>query len=554
MITSLIKVKLNYFVKVLTLALMAVMFAGSFLWPFVTAAQGSLSLSISPTLFEMTANPDDRFVSVVRVINPNPFDITVTAEPVNFMPKGEGGEGVFRPIENEDDQTSTLAGWIFLESTIITVAAEQTAEVPFTIEVPEDAPPGGHFAAMLIGTKSLGSDENRNNVETSQVVTSLVFLRVTGDINESGSIREFRSVDKVVERPEVDFSLRFQNDGNVHILPQGEIRIFNMWGQERGVLPVNRQTMFGNVLPDSIREYRFNWSGEWSLADMGRYKAVATLAYGQDSRQFVNSETSFWLIPWKILLLVILAFSAFAAVMTWGIKLYIRKMLRMAGVVPGEEVFPSPAKSERKVSVVAPLEEGILDLRHRMAASKTVSSKFAAVFSFVSQYKLFFALAGTAIVFIVLLAGYVRGASINERQYEVTVSSAGEDVTITSEDIKYNELKDQQVENQDEKKDVETSVVSLVPPIKIVNQSGVNGLAAELRLKLETAGYEVAELTNEMGSSENNTVIVYAPEYSSEALQLSLDVYGALTSSFDDLTDSQAPIVIYVGKDLENAR
>ena len=31
----------------------------------------------------------------------------------------------------------------------------------------------------------------------------------------------------------------------MHIQPQGDIKIFNMWGQERGVIPVNRQTMFG---------------------------------------------------------------------------------------------------------------------------------------------------------------------------------------------------------------------------------------------------------------------------------------------------------------------
>ena len=55
-------------------------------------------LSVSPTLFEMTANPEQTWSSNVRVINANPFPITVFTEVVNFAPAGDAGQGTLIPV------------------------------------------------------------------------------------------------------------------------------------------------------------------------------------------------------------------------------------------------------------------------------------------------------------------------------------------------------------------------------------------------------------------------------------------------------------------------
>ena len=255
---------------------------------YYALAQSALSLSVSPTIFDMSANPTQEWTSTVRVINPNPYELKVFANVVNFRPQGEDGQGRFVPIVEEESKGKSMAEWVDVTREEIIIPAEQTKELPFTITVPEDAPPGGHFAAMLIGTKP-PEERSSSQMVTSQIVTSLLFLRVTGDVNEDGDIRSFRTADRVIEKPEAIFELRFENKGNVHILPQGEIQIKNMWGQERGIIPINRNTLFGNVLPDSVRQYRFSWTGEWSIADMGRYTAIASLAYGEDVRKFSSS-------------------------------------------------------------------------------------------------------------------------------------------------------------------------------------------------------------------------------------------------------------------------
>ena len=175
----------------------------------------------------------------------------------------------------------------------------------------------------ILRTKPPQNQTGQTRLQTSQMVTSLFFAKIAGDISESGSIREFATVKTLSGEPEATFSLRFENRGNVHLQPQGDIRIYNMWGQERGVIPINQQSQFGNVLPDSVRKYVFTWKGEWSPADIGRYRASVALAYGTEARQFASAETYFWVLPVMLILGVVLGLIIFFGLVTWFVKLYV---------------------------------------------------------------------------------------------------------------------------------------------------------------------------------------------------------------------------------------
>ena len=514
---------------------------------YYALAQSALSLSVSPTIFDMSANPTQEWTSTVRVINPNPYELKVFANVVNFRPQGEDGQGRFVPIVEEESKGKSMAEWVDVTREEIIIPAEQTKELPFTITVPEDAPPGGHFAAMLIGTKP-PEERSSSQMVTSQIVTSLLFLRVTGDVNEDGDIRSFRTADRVIEKPEAIFELRFENKGNVHILPQGEIQIKNMWGQERGIIPINRNTLFGNVLPDSVRQYRFSWTGEWSIADMGRYTAIASLAYGEDVRKFSSSETTFWVLPWKAFLLTIAIFFAFMYIITWGIKLYIRRMLVMSGVVPGQNNnTATPVQPRRRVSVVAPIEAGMLDLSQKWKNTQNASEKIGSILSLIGKYKVFFIVLASIVAFVSIISLYINAASISERPYNVTVDGVSGSESISSEELIYEEKK------SETRAVSENETNQTLPTIKIVNRSGVPGLAADLSIRLESEGYNIVSIENDLGTNDSNTVIVYSSEEAESALELSQLMYGALLSRFDSAETQEAEITIYVGTDLENA-
>ena len=516
-------------------------------------AQQSVSYTVSPTIFDMTANPGQTFRSTLRIINTNKFELHVYIDINNFVPKGDDGVPEFLPLDKNSSNKTLLAEWIESDRELV-IGAEQTMELPLIINVPSDASPGGHFAAVMVGTRPPADGQKETRVQTSQAISSLIFLRVTGDITEISSIRSFRTSSYFLSKPEATFEVRIENKGNVHLQPQGEIKIFNMWGQERGVIPINQQTLFGNVLPNSVRKFVFTWSSEWSFSDIGRYTAVATLAYGVDTRQFMTANTAFWIIPWKILLAFIIVIGGFMSLVSWAIKAYVRRMLVLAGVTPERMQALSVAETkgkpktkknieetvkEKTKRITAPIEAGILDLRSKLQGRNNFKARFEAVVTFVKIYWKFFVVFAALLVFIALLVWFFKGAFGPARDYTVRLESEGREVTITA---------DTPASTTTNPVSAEASTTA----ISIINRSGKEELTKKVSDILTAQGYTPNSTANDFGSPEEKTVIVYDAKDVDKAFAISKLLGKALLSAYSD-KNTHNEIIIYIGKDAETA-
>ena len=511
-------------------------------------AQESLTLSISPSLFDMSVNPGQEWRSTLKIINVNKYDLTVYIDVVNFRPQGEGGDGRFIPVE-AGGEGATLAEWFTITKEAVLIPREQSTEVPFSVLVPNDASPGGHFAAILVGTKPLVPESGQAKVQTAQVVTSLFFARVAGDIVEKGDIREFITTDSFLSSPEATFGLRFENKGNVHLQPQGEIKILNMWGQERGIIPINQTSQFGNVLPDSIRNFTFSWKGEWSVTDIGRYTALVNLAYGTEARQFATAETSFWVIPYKLLLSFLLFIVLAIFIITKLVKLYIRHTLLLAGI--DLDRHPNTGTNRQlnlrnitktKLSLHAPIKTSLLDLKAGLKLSKAKLDKFKVLCRFVSHYRMFFGGVALILIIVGIITWFILSANTAYRGFEVSYVNSDESVTLTSEEIIFNQLKKERQTNEPE-------INSALPKVAVINRSGIPGIGAELRLRLESMGYEVISLAADFSNIEKRSVIIYNKENETEALRLSSRLNNAPVSNYP--ADKQENyLTVYVGNDL----
>ncbi len=390
----------------------------------------SQSLSVTPPLFQLSVSPGNVWQSSVKVVNSNPYPITVYAEVVNFVASGEAGQGRFFPIEGDTDDKETFAEWIEIAKIPHTIAAEQSEDIPFVIAVPENAPPGGHYAAILISTQPVAS-EGASLVQTVQSVSSLFFLRIEGDVEEIGMVREFRALDAFVGVPDVTLSLRFENKGNVHLQPKGDIIITNMWGTERGRIPVNYRSNFGNVLPKSIRDFTFSWRTDFKITDIGRYKAIATLAYGVDGIKNVDATAYFWVIPVKATIITLLVLGIFITLITLMVRAYIRRVLSLAGVEMNQrDIVSSEFDHTEKIrtsyqKAAAPITHGVLDLRARLRDVPPQKTRTTVVIDFVLQYRVFFLSVVALVIIIASSWWYVRSATKDDQTYEVRVIEDG---------------------------------------------------------------------------------------------------------------------------------
>lgn len=359
----------------------------------------SLSLTIAPPLFQLSLQPGETWSSGVTVVNNNPYDVTLFAEPVPFEPSGESGKPVFiSPHIQGDDavgiSSSTLAGWIQVPQQARTVSREQTYTLPVSIHVPEDASPGGHYAAILIGNRAPeGANTEGGTVNVTSSIAVLFFLSVSGDVIEQGRVRDFATEKSVYETPEATLTLRFENQGNVHLLPQGNITIYNMFGKVRGSIPVNNHKDYGNVFPNSIRKFSFTWKSDAGMWDIGRYRAEVTLGYGKEQKQSALATTYFYVLPIIPLLQVVGGLLALMYFVGWAIRAYVRRALALetAHVRTNEtsvETEDKYRKGYEQVEVpriklgtlVQPIKAGFVDLRHVGAKPESVQPDVQAVY------------------------------------------------------------------------------------------------------------------------------------------------------------------------------
>ncbi len=181
----------------------------------------------------------------------------------------------------------------------------QRAVIPVTISVPTDAQPGALYGSVLSSTASKpGQNGGAKNSIIARIGT-LFFVTVPGAVDHAGSLKEFSTKDsqQIFGSGPISFRLLYENKGNVYVNPYGEIRIKNFFGKE--VKNVEVEPWF--AMPNSLRSREVEWKSSFLV---GKYTAVASINRGYDN--IVDTmEFSFWVIPVKLLVLVVVGIALF---------------------------------------------------------------------------------------------------------------------------------------------------------------------------------------------------------------------------------------------------
>ena len=269
------------------LCLSILVIGGLILAPNVSA---QFSLGIAPLTFEITANPGDIVENYLKVYNPSP-DTSVQIEMVieDIAPTGEAGHVIVEPAETE---TYSLARWIETEPKEFSLAPREEKFVKFTINIPENAEPGGHYGTVIAGAK-LVAGPRATGAAILPRVGSLVLLTVPGVMREELIVKEFIAPNYSEFGP-IPFTIRFENTGTVHVKPTGYITVTNWLGQK----VANIEFPSHNVLPRAVRKFETSLPQKWFFA--GKYTATLTGSYGIANTLLTPTVITFWAFPWKV--------------------------------------------------------------------------------------------------------------------------------------------------------------------------------------------------------------------------------------------------------------
>jgi hypothetical protein len=284
----------------------------AFFLSFLLAAPAAATTLISP-IVQLEADPGSTTGGVVKLYNETANNIFLTADVEQFTTGDQAGTPIFLPEENKEDFLS----WFSLAETELLLLPGQVAVIPFEVVIPQNAVPGGYYAAIFwrdVPAQGAGQPE----VAVTTRVGTLVLLKVNGAVVESGEVLSFdTTVDQdVFFGLPVGFQVRFANTGNVHIQPQATVTLTNFFGQKhslaltdgkQSVLPqTTRQfeVFWGSSSGNSVREYWNSVVNEFKNFSIGPYKAELTLSYGLGNQEEVRQELSFWVMPLRLLSVV----------------------------------------------------------------------------------------------------------------------------------------------------------------------------------------------------------------------------------------------------------
>lgn len=306
-------------------------------------AFGASAITISPPFYETTLDPGNTEFGAIKLFNEDTQPITLYPVAQNFTYKEGDEEGTpdFYPA-TEDPMGQAMASWLVFDKQPIVIEPNGRASLQYAINVPsERVQPGGHYGAIIFSTQP--PTPQGGTVGVGQQIASLIFVRIGGDLKEVGSIAEFGFKQKKLSYNHlpVDFFVRFENAGNVHLRPTGNLFIKSWYGRQVASIRVNDG--FASTLPNSIRRYEFGWhkggptaenpgfiqglNDEWNNFAIGTYKAQLVLTYGSQN-QVVVEEREFTVWPWRLMVVGGLCALIVLVVLVLMMKSYNKSVIR----------------------------------------------------------------------------------------------------------------------------------------------------------------------------------------------------------------------------------
>lgn len=292
------------------------------------------ALEIAPPLLTLNANPGQVIHTQIELRDIAKVNLIVTNEINDFVANGVDGTPKILMGDESNNDPFSMRNWV-TPLPQFTLTPNQIQRLSVTISVPKNASPGGHYS--VIRFTGIPPSLKGSGVSLSASLGALVLLTVNGKLTHKMSINTFTvSKDeggkpaKLFQSAPLSFAVKLKNSGNIQEEPTGHITVSDLFG--RAVAGVNINLPPRNVLPDSTR----NFAGALDKSDLGSkrlfglYHAKLVVKYGDQYKQSTSDTITFWVIPYKLIgIIVLLLVIAFFALKYW-LRHYKRSVLKKA--------------------------------------------------------------------------------------------------------------------------------------------------------------------------------------------------------------------------------
>jgi hypothetical protein len=321
------------------------------------------NLQVTPSPLVTTVKPGAKSQLELKIRNGSSGAENLKIEPRSFSLSNDSTE-----VKLQDTTPPDIASWISFSAPKFTVQAGQWFSQQITFNVPKTAGFSYSFALVISRQSDPKPTSAGRLIKGSLAVFTLVNVDRPGATSDL-KVSNFTASKRVYEYLPSTFSVRFRNLGNTIAQPYGNI--FVQRGSKATAplasLPVNETR--GYILPGTERTVTAQWTDGfpvykttavngtesqklvWNWAKLsqlriGRYTAHLVAVYNQAGRDVpIEGTVSFWVIPWKILLVLLLVvllvlFALF--ILVRSIVRFIRKRIHKVRKTPPETPPATP--------------------------------------------------------------------------------------------------------------------------------------------------------------------------------------------------------------------
>lgn len=303
----------------------------------VGAAGEASNITTSPISVDLHIRPGESETTTLQVQNNGPRTVDIKVEAATFTAKGSDGQAAISP--KKDDPSLK---WVSFSPSTVTAEPGVWKKVQMTVNVPKDASLGYYYAVLFKPVLTVDKSVKNTNTYTPSNAILVLLDTSTGNERRQLQISSFTATKKVYEYLPATFKLDIYNSGNIFLAPRGAINISKDADFKSSIATLDFNTSGGRVLPQSHRTFTVVWRDgfpvfqdktsngqvvttkkgvpiqqlKWDFGNtdtfrFGRYYARATVVYNNGTRDIPTyAVVSFWVIPWKIMLVVALIIAA----------------------------------------------------------------------------------------------------------------------------------------------------------------------------------------------------------------------------------------------------
>ncbi|MEK7621691.1 MAG: hypothetical protein AAB415_00770 [Patescibacteria group bacterium] len=183
------------------------------------------SVIVRPSKLEITARPGEIIQREFTITNQSSDNLNLTLRFENLSAPTDPLDGAILAEDSEPiyPLTPYLAA---LERDFVLPASGQIT-VPISLQLPKNISPGGFYGAAVFSVTTPPALESNTQLVTR--LAPLIFLRVSGEMIEAGSLLDFDLIGRHVRFSNTMpiFYLTYQNTGNIYVNPHGLIEVKN---------------------------------------------------------------------------------------------------------------------------------------------------------------------------------------------------------------------------------------------------------------------------------------------------------------------------------------